>query len=1154
MDYTVDQDKILRDDSKNLLVSASAGSGKTATIIEKIYRYLLGGGSLDKLLVITFTESASSEMKIRLKDKLREEAKKDTNIRLQLDKLSNCDISTLHGFCSKSIRRNFFALDVKPNFVVLSDTDAKFLKTKALEKTMRFYSKLGDEDFDRLSQIFSNGRSYEGLKNEILSFSEFLKSVEDEENFKKNIALSTLELDLKSNTACQFLNDYMCKNCSFLKKELQEESVKFYETKAKVYGEILEKTCKDISGVDHKNDFLTNREIIKKVVFTNLRQVKLTEDDKACREQFKVFWDKVKDKIEDIKKFVVVDKETNELKSDLATTRKFLSKFLEVTQKYQAEYLSLKTRKNGLDFNDLEGKFLELLKDKNVLSSFNFDYIFVDEYQDINGVQEKILSILSQNSKMVMVGDIKQSIYGFRNSTPDIFVNKATNFESKAGGTLVNLNENFRSNATILEFVNKIFDKCMSRDFGGVDYKKSGDLKGRAEYKICSTQPIVEVDLIDETKENETLSYDKVYSVLNDKNDYKNALTTDRKEAMLVAKKILQLVGTKYYDAKEKCEKIIDFCDISILCRDNEYIKKISKVLLEYKVPIETNMIESMYSNKDVVQLLALLKIINNFHDDESLSVALSGPFYKFSFDELWEIRDEFCDEEFFYESVKKYILEGKNKNLKDKLCKFLSSINELADKSSYLPLHALLSEICEKFDYYNYLLSLPNGASREKLVKDFVASTNGQEFQYDLVAFLDFVKNYAKDNKFKSSFVGGNSAVKLGTIHSSKGLEYPIVFLVGCGNDFSNMTFMSKILMDKDLGLGMETFDLLQNKKSLNLSRSCILIKKKRSERAEEMRLLYVALTRAKNHLFILASGNLEKVKYIQNVDDARGVSNYLTWILGALTNNDFVGLIQNKKDLSFDFNGGKVAYNIYPEDYFVVDSTKISNPTFDGFDDKKSKVLQSYIDFQFDKPQNIALKNSVSSLLLEHSETLESFNFEPKNLSIFEPKKENFNHAKIGTLYHKILEKIDFTSDANDKLLDQIINETLNKSVDETNFVDKNKIKNCVKNIQSLGNISLQKKELPFISYIPYNEIFGGENKSKIIVQGVADLLVLIKDKWVLIDYKTTKVNNADQLVEKYYIQLKLYAICLEKALNIRFEGVYIYSFCSEKLVKIL
>lgn len=1153
MKFTVDQGKILEDESKNLLVSASAGSGKTATIIEKIYRYLLGGGSLDRLLVITFTESASSEMKIRLKDKLKDEAKDNLTIRAQLDKLSNCDISTLHGFCSKSIRRNFFALDIKPNFVVLSDTDSKFLKVKALDKTIRAYSKAEDEEFDSLSQLFSNGRSYDGLKSAVLSFSEFLKCVENEEKYLKEIALSTLQSDLKNNPACLFLNEYMCANSKFLQNKLKEEAIKAYSAGAKTYGEILDETRKDLVKIAEKNNFLENRNVVQNIVLTNLKQVKLTDADKAYREEFKASWEIIKGRIDDIKKFVIVEKTDAELQGDLEITKKFLLKFIEVTKHYLKEYSALKNRKNGLDFNDLESNFLLLLKNPEIVSSFNFDYIFVDEYQDINSVQEKILSILSNKSKMVMVGDIKQSIYGFRNSTPDIFVGKASAYEGGNHGTLVNLNENFRSNSIILEFVNKIFDKCMSKDFGGVDYKKNGDLKGRAEYKVCSNEPIVEIDLVDEKKQDEEQAYDKIYSVLGDKNDYKNALTSDRKEAMIVAKKILELIGKSYYDAKEKCEKEVTFSDIAILCRDNEYIKKISKVLLEYKVPIETNLIDSMYGDKDVVLLISLLKIINNFHDDESLAVVLSSQFYNFSFDELSEIRDAFCDEEFFYESVLKYKNEGKNEKIKQKLEAFFGSIKVLSDRINYLSLYEFLCEICENFDYFNYLLSLPNGASREKMVKDFVVSTGSREFEYDLVGFLDFVKNYAKDNKFKSSFVGGNSAVKLGTIHSSKGLEYPIVFLVGCGNDFSNMTFMSRILMDKDLGLGMETFDILQNKKSLNLSRSCIALKKKRLERTEEMRLLYVALTRAKNHLFVLASTNLEKIKYVQDSEDARGVNNYLSWILGALPYNDFMGITRNKKDLKVKLESGEACFNVYSYDFFLPDTHKNIYFDFNNFDKNESKKLSEIIDFSFEKPQNIALKNSVSSLLLEHSESLESFNFEPKKLSIFEPKRENFDHAKVGTMYHKILEKIDFTKNYSEQILGKIIAENLDKNDPDFSFVDNQKIKNCVKNIKSLGVISQQKSELPFISYIPYNDIFGGEIKSKIIVQGVADLLVSVNGKWILIDYKTTNVKNADQLVEKYLIQLKLYAICLEKALNMRFESVFIYSFCLEKLVKI-
>ena len=1189
MKFTDDQKKVLEDDSNRLLVSASAGSGKTATIIEKIVRIITEEKvEIEHLLSITFTDASSVEMKLRLKDALKVFASSDNFVREQFEKLSVADISTLHGFCSKMIRKYFYNLDLKPNFSVLDENNAKYLKVNALEKTIDFYSKKDDEKFVELSSIFESGRNFDGLKRNILSLYEFLCAISDKENFLENVALKLFCDDLQKNEACAFLNNYIIINFNYLKRITREMLMSAQKQKSEYFKTFLTETLSILEGINDKNSFLQNQEMVGEVKFKTLSSRGLSDEEKLFYEDFKPFWKVLKDRIADIKKSVLFG-EKSEIRTDLALAKQLLEKILEIENTFEKFYEQAKTERNALDFNDLEKNFLKLLHIDEIRNNLNYKYIFVDEYQDINPVQEEIIRLLSTSCKVVMVGDIKQSIYGFRNSTPEIFVQKSEDYAlDNSHGNLIILNENFRSNPAILNFVNSIFERCMSLDFGGVDYKKSGAFKAKTDYLKCSNIPVVEVNIIDSEKgeddEENATKLPKVYSVLEDKFNYEQKLTDGKKEAMVVAKKILEIYGKDFFDAKEQVVKKIKYSDIAILCRNNEYLKEVAKVLLDYKVPIATNLVENVFSQIDVQVLLSMLKLLNNFHDDVSISTFMTSFLGGFTFDDLAKIKEKSPDEKFFYDCVKNYAKcaekDGENVSksaenvsksgenvsksaenvsksndfdgiISQKIEDLNVFLTQIREQLSYKSIFEILFEICEKTGYFDYLLSLPDGTNRSKIVKDFVNGFLNAEYNFDLVGFLDFEKNYASTSKFKTTFSFGDDSVKMGTIHSSKGLEYPVVFLIGCGKSFSNQTFKEEILKDKNYGLSMASFNLKTFEKNNNVARATLTLVKRRQERAEELRLLYVALTRAKNHLFVVGNVNLREMERVNDLDSSQGVTNYFSWILSGLKENNFNNLVKNKKSFVEINNDKEIVVNVFAENDFEFKRKEKTTFDFSNFDEDTVKKLKQNFEFKFNKKKKIALKNSVSSLLRENAEPEESVNFSPKNLDIFESENLTIKRSDLGTLYHRILEKVDFEKNFSKEEFDSILKELCvnKKDAGEVSF---EKIYNCINTIQKLGKIKTR-KEVPFISYLPYCDIFESSEKTKVLVQGVADLLVQTEDKNFLIDYKITRVQKPDQLVEKYKIQLKLYKICLEKALNMNFDGVYVYSFCLEKLIKI-
>ena len=1156
---TDDQIKMLDSEDKNLLVSASAGSGKTATLIEKIFNLVLKKNvDLRNILVITFTENASSEMKVRLKNKFYEFGS-NARVREQMEEINTSYICTLHSLCSKLLRKYFYILDLNPNFVVLNEENAKFLKVKALEETFELYVNKNDKDFINLSSIFS-GRNLINFKKAILGYYEFLCSIINKQEFVSSKYKFCYSEDLNNNYSCNILNDYMLDNFYYYKKCFEKFLHSAEKCKANYFVEFLNEVISKLNLFKYENSFWENRKILTNLIFNKITLKKLKGEDGVFKEEFKDFYKEFLDKKDSVFENIFCLENETEILDDLKNAKSFLEKFNEVCLNFDNIYTKIKSKKNCLDFNDLEKYLLRLLENEDVLNDLNetFKYIFVDEYQDINEVQEKILNKLSKKANIVMVGDVKQSIYGFRNSSPDIFIDKSLKFFKNSNeGKLILLNDNFRSKKEILNFVNSIFSKIMVTNFGGIDYREKSLLKGLSEFEEYKNIPTLKLCLIDNYKKEEdddANKYQGVYSVLEDKNCYGLQLNNDRKEAMIIAKNILSLVNKeKYYDAKEKVFKYICFKDIVILARSNEFLKNICKVLEEYKIPISTNQVENIFLNSDVNILISLLKLLSSTHDDISLSTVLVSLFGGLSYNNLAQIKKEFPDEIYFYKSVLKYTKEGKDEFIKNKLQDFYALVETLRNKIySSCSIYDIFMFLDNKFNFLTEFSSLPGGQERQQTITSFINSFCGAEYNYDLEKYLNFVENFEQDNKFVSSLNNSENSVKVGTIHSSKGLEYPVVILCGLDKNFSIQTFLSPILKNSKLGLGISSYNLEFFTKKDNLAKNAFAIEIKKKEKSEELRLLYVALTRAKNNLILVGNFNSKNIKRIRNYKDAQNCNSYLSWVLSGLSENGFNAIRNGNKSFIDKNKDFEIAVEIHDKDDFVFDNELNKNIDFLFKENKEAYEIRNYFKINFKGNNNISLKNTVSSMLKEHAkEEKSNFVTEPKNLTIFE---NTINKSLLGTVYHKIMENVDFLKEDCDSV--EYLNSILdNLNLDENYLkeVDLKSVQNCVKNIKDLEPKKVL-KEQQFLSYVKYCDIFKNSNiQDKILIQGVVDLIIKTPKGVYIIDYKTNKVKNSDQLVEKYNLQLKLYKGCIEKAMNINVEKTLIYSFCLNKFIEI-
>ncbi len=1149
MKPTKAQQAMLDSTSSHLLVSASAGSGKTSTLIEKVSSLIESGVSLDDMLIVTFTEAASQEMRGRLEGNLRERASSNPLILPQLDLLPASDICTLHSFCSKILRQYFYKVDLKPTFSVLSEDRAQYLRSRALQKTFRHFSLTKDESFVSLVSSFGN-RGYDRLRDAILNLSSFLESIEDVSAFLDKNIENAYNPDLNENTACQYLQGYVHHSIKYIISSMRELKLVAEQSGAEHYATFMQNNIERASSILDCKDFVFLRLQLSAVTLPPFDSKKHSEADDIFKEENKIAYYALRKRYDSLCDICLVDMDNDTLTRSINMASKRIAKLVEVQKLFSKFYSEEKQQIGGVDFADLERYMLRLLEDKEVADCLDKKYIFLDEYQDINSLQERIISLIAkEDTQIIMVGDVKQSIYAFRNSSPDIIKEKTRLYSSdRNSGEVIYLNDNFRSNPTILEFVNSIFDGVMDMDFGGVDYSLAR-LTSDIKYEVHSAFPVVDVCYIDLTdREERHNTYDKVYSVLDDDNEYEERLTLDRAGAMVIAKKIIDLVeGDNYiYDAKTKENRRVKFSDISVLCRKNRLLTQIAGVLMEYHVPISSVVSSKVYDSIEVGVLLSLLRLLYSTHDDISLVTVMTSPIAHFTHDDMARIRFACQDCSTFYEAVMSFA-KGEG-DLASQVKDFLSYIDTLRHSLVHLSISHILREVVDR-DYGDFVLSLPGGSDRLKLVDEFIDSLKGSDYDYDLPAFLNFVDTFARDKESKIAFSSGDGCVRLTTIHASKGLEYPIVFLAGCEKDFFKNARPQDILFDSVLSIGMSSVDDDTFTKSDNLVKSAISIRKKYKEREEELRLLYVALTRAQNHLFIIGAGDRDDLTKLRANADSRLSTSYLSWIIRGLSHASFMKLL-TRGEVVKDVLSGKVRYSLFsPKDFLLSSENK------EGLDyikaEHRDKSLEKVLSFESPRHSNIALKNSVSSLLQSSEDYISIQNTSPHRLTIFERNIDATSASKIGTVYHRIMEQVDFNSPMDRETFDNIV-KTLNIDEKIASIIQYDKIKSCHDAIRGLSpNLCL--REVPFISYLKHSEIIQDGSSEKVIVQGVADLIVDSTDKKYLVDYKTSRIESADLLVDKYKVQLHLYRICLERALNVHFDAVFIYSFQQNQLVKV-
>lgn len=1127
--FTPEQQKVIDFRDNNLLVSAAAGSGKTTVMIQRVCDLIEKSQvPINKFLIISFTKASASDMKNKLIKKLSS-IEPTPFILEQLDDILTSDVSNLHSFCARLLKAYFYEVGLDPTFIVLDQIDVDALKEKALQKLFNYKSEMMDKEFYDLIDIFSKSRKDKGLKEAVLKMHEFLCSIVDRDEWFRKTTSSLYNENLDQNSGAVLINSHMKAEKSRCEEKIRLMIDKLNKTGEKELVTYLQSIDSVFKLIRYDSSFYDNAKSLNlKERLPNMP--KAQEGKEFLYQEVKDLKDHLMERFNKLMEYSCAE-EIEDVSQNLKITRFRLEALYNLTIEFEKVFAGLKREKGGLDFNDLEEYTLKVLKETNAIEEIRnkYEYVFVDEYQDINGVQEEILTLLSKGNNSFMVGDVKQSIYRFRLCDPEIFLKKYNLYqEDKSKGELILLNANFRSKRGILEFVNEIFDATMTEEFGGVDYKGEARLNtGSDGQKDDETR----VELLFADTSNLDLKQNleiPVYSVKENATQSQSLEKQGHAEGILIASKIADLVA--HYKIKDKDTgrmRKIKFSDITILTLSRTpFLTKITQTLESKGIPVSADVEGDCLEDEYVSGVKSFLEAVACYKVDYSLFGCLYSKLFNFSADELAQIKLSGCGSQFFYEDVLAAVNSGLlENNLQEKIERFFKILTIARQKASFISVKELARQIIEEQNLFVKISFEQDSEKRKQKLTKFLSSLNDQT-----------VFEYLSENvlgEVKCDPVQTGSAVNVMTIHKSKGLEFGVVFLVGANRSFNFKTIYNNIVISKDFGVCLDYYDSVYRYKTPTLARQAVRLIETRKMLEEEQRLLYVALTRATDYLYVVGSGEFEEIKSEFPISPKCFL--------------DFMGDLFKNPEAHRNIN-----YNVTIADAMDLISSDIKPET-------RQVIIDEYDEFLIDGYKKIfeesySYKNSIEVPMKTAVTTLASEDLESQSYEVIF-NDEELSNAENGTLQHKVMQFIKLERKNTQELKNEIF-ELVERGVlteEESSKVMYDGIVALINNQEFVDILSDAKvlKEREFYMNVSASTFNPNINKEDVVVvQGIVDLCVIKDNQITIIDYKTGKISNNQ---EKYAKQINLYAEAMEKAFNMKVNKKYIASIKTGALLEI-
>ena len=1172
------------------------GSGKTAVLVERIIKKIIEDGiDIDKILVVTFTNAAAAEMRERILDaiyKKIEENPDDANLQKQVILLNKASICTIDSFCLDVIKNNFYELDVSANTRIADSTEILILKQETLDDIFEEKYIENDSDFITLIDTYTSYNRDEDLKDLILRIYSYIQSAPfPEEWLEDSVEMLNMNGDNFFNTpwgkiiakrVWQILDD----GINILNNTVRKMSM--FPELEKFSGVIKDDIFKYSEIQSNLNEWNKAQELVFNLSYKSWPiDKKITNDYKDEAKQIR---DEVKESVKNIKELIECSSE--EAFEDLRFMHDVINKLKNLVLEFSRRFYQKKRDRNIMDFNDMEHLALNLLvrKDesgKTVKTEIakkyteKFEEIAIDEYQDSNLAQEYILTSVSNGKNVFMVGDVKQSIYKFRQARPQLFLEKYNTYKldpQNGEDRKIQLFKNFRSRQNILDFTNLVFENIMSKDLGDIDYNQEEYLNLGASYEEVDEQNFkTEINIIDLADEKDIWQGEEPEETNTER--VENVVV----EARFVASKIKELIDSKYkvFDKKQKCERPIKYRDIAILLRSVSGVAGVyEKEISELGIPVYSDSSGEYLQSVEIDTIMSLLKIINNPMQDIPLVTVMRSPIGNFTDNELVRIRMYDRNSDFYMALTKANEELDSDDLLGLKIEKFLGLLSQLRDDEQYMALDEWIWNIYTKTGYMDYVRLMPNGnlrISNLKMLFERAKQYETASFKglFNFINFIDKI-NFNKEDLKSAKIIGENEdVVRIMTIHKSKGLEFPVVILAETGKQFNFRDLNEKILLDQDLGFGPQYINSNKHVEYRTLAKKALAIKAKNEAISEEMRVLYVALTRPKEKLIVVgrqkdANKSLAKKQkllegYKKKKIDPYIIEKYKTYLdwfeliyvkEGELNTKDLfsVNIINKKSMMKKESHEENKKEEIIDRINKLANSVKIE-------DDEKNKI-KNILEWQykFKGLEQIPTKTSVTKI--KEQEISSNITAKPKFLN--EEEKTKITSAEKGTLMHMCVQKMDEKQAYNMKKIEEMILSWEAKEIItelEANSINKQKLLDYTKSElwNELKNAKEVHKEQPFYINIKANSLYENLNKDtdeKILVQGVIDLYYIDKnDDLILVDYKTDYVEygNEYELVEKYKEQLELYRIALEQALNRKVDKMCIYSLYLNKSITI-
>lgn len=1198
INWSADQKKVIETRDCNLLVAAAAGSGKTAVLVERILTLISDSShpiDIDHLLVVTFTKAAAAQMREKIGEALEEKLENEPgnlHLQKQFTLLQNAKITTIDSFCLHVIQNYFHHIDLDPAFRIADDTELLLLQQDILSELLEDRYEQGSEDFCRLIDAYGGKRSDNAIETQILRLYKYAISYPFPIEWLENCV--TMYSDMDSDSPWLSLLLAYLKNCSEDMVTMVSDAIALCQSPAgpTPYLPVLEQEKNMILPLQQANTLEEFQKYFSCIYFDRLPACRDKNVDSDIQNQVKYYRDSIKKKVTSIKSdFLYAPYDS--LQNTLQNTKPYVAELISLTKEFYERFAAAKREKGVLDFSDLEHFALSILiqKDEGSIKPSacalelqnQYEEILIDEYQDSNFVQEYILNSISRENtgrpNIFMVGDVKQSIYRFRQARPELFMEKYETYSLEPSPyQKIDLHQNFRSRTKVLDGINEIFYSIMCKKLGGICYDEAAALYPGATYPDEENPAYLSELLIlppPAQKEEESAVFD-----------------AREIEIRAIGKRILELTApdSALLVRGENKVRPARFSDIVILLRSmSGWSEQLVSGLQEMGIPAYAETRSGYFSALEVQTMLNLLRIIDNPRQDIPLTAILRSEIVEMADDEL-AVLGKLCQGIDLWEGITTLMENGLppqdapdtpesireiTSRMYAHLTAFYTKLTDYRKKSLYMSVPALLQFIYEDSFYYYYIAAMPDGEKRASNLDMLLQKAEGfgqgnRHGLFQFVRYIDQLHKYEIDYGEAATATGEIQAVHIMTIHKSKGLEFPIVFLCAAGKQFNLQDSRSKFVLHPDLGIGMNYVDLSTRLAVPTILKKVIAKAGTLDTLGEELRLLYVAMTRAKEKLIVTGydksfdadaslPSDYKKPLSFHSLSTAKS---YLDWLKPVI--------LSGAKHWCWQSIEIPDLLNAEIKSQLLLEQRMLSLHNFDSSREYHSGIRRALKEqeaqvYLYQNELKLPAKLSVSHLkesayTPEETESVSLFASDSKEVPLprFLMEEAKAEGAVRGNVYHKFMEHFPYEDSISDeKALQAAIDKQVQSGIltaSEAGMLSTKTLlafihEKLYQRMQEASHNNTLHREQPFILAVPANSLYpdAGEGEN-ILVQGIIDAYFEEEDGLVLVDYKTDRFPKKEGeafLIRQYEKQLQYYAKALTSITGIPVKEKIIFSF---------